>query len=249
MSFSLVMQAPFGTPIGGLITGSPSGTNYTTDGNGRVTVTSNQDVTFLSRLGFYPVSTFANKISVSSPLPADLISVVAAATPANGATTIAGQPAQARKLQYRIVIGTTTTTAITAGTYTQTGEDQDGNAISETISLVENASATIKSAFAWSQVNAGTIAGYVASGSGTGNTFGIGLSNDFGMPTGVGVASFAAVKETKITKVYGTSSVALDEAIASVTVDAVARTIAPVTAPQTGGTVDFEFSYNYQLRA
>src|SRR5216684_104152 len=53
--------------------------------------------------------TLISKQDIIAPLPADLVSIVGAVTPSNVALTIAAQPPQARKLQIRIVIGTTTT--------------------------------------------------------------------------------------------------------------------------------------------
>lgn len=199
--------------------------------------------------------TIVNKAVILAPLPADLISIVAAVTPSNVALTLAAQPPQARKLQYRIVIGTTTTTAITAGTLTVVGFDQDGNALNEVVSLIENASATIPSAYAWSSVTSATVAAYAASGSGTGNTIGIGVTNDFGISTGKGaVANFALVKSTKvITTVTGGvtawARAVTDDVASTATVDAVARTVNPTTAPGTAGINDYEFTVSYNLAA
>jgi hypothetical protein len=144
------------------------------------------------------------------------------------------------------VIGTTTTTAITAGTLTLVGTDQDGSPVSEVISLIENASATVKSKWAYAQLTSATVAGYAANGSGTGNTVGIGVAADFGISTGRGaVTNFTCIKETKITNVEGTSQTAADEAIASVVTDAVARTVAPVTAASATGLIDYEITCSY----
>lgn len=188
-----------------------------------------------------------------APLPADLISTVAAVTPTNVALTIAAQPPQARKLQVRIVIGTSPTTAITAGTVTLVGTDQDGNAVSEVLSMVTTTSVTLKSANAYAHLASATVAGYTASGSGTGNTIGIGPSNDFGVPTGVGeITNFAIVKATKvITTVVGGvtawSRAVTDDTASSAVVDAMARTIAPTTNPGSAGINDYEFTYQYSL--
>jgi hypothetical protein len=193
-----------------------------------------------------------SKVVFLAPLPADLTTVVNAVTPSNVALTTAAQPPQARKLQVRIVIGTTTTTAITAGNLALVGIDQDGNAVTENISLIQNASATVKSANAYATLTSATVSAYAASGSGTGNTVGIGPSNDFGVPTGPGVTNFAIVKATKvITTVTGAvtawSRAVTDDVATSAVVDATARTIAPTTAPGTAGINDYEFSYSYNL--
>lgn len=225
-----------------------NGVNYTADQNGVVVVNVNDVGQFISSAGFRFYRTSVGKVSINSAVPADLITIKAAATPANGAITIAAQPPHARKLQVRIVIGTTTTTAITAGTLTLVGVDQDGNAINEVISLIENASATIVTAHAYASLTSGTVAGYTASGSGTGNTLGLGPSNDFGMPGApAGSIGLACLKATKITKVLGTSNIAADDVASTTTVDTTARTIAPTTAPAASGLVDFEFTYSFGL--
>ena len=225
-----------------------TGAIYLADSNGVFSLSAYDAIEAL-RGGFTYLAVATRKVSISSALPADLVSIVAAVTPANGAQTLAAQPPHARKLQYRIVIGTTTTTAITAGTATVVGTDQDGNAITEVVSLIQNASATVKSAYAWSKITSITIAAYAANGSGTGNTFGVGLSNDFGVPSIPGASTaglnLVCVKATKITKVLGTSNVAADDVAATTTVDTVARTIAPTTAPAANGLVDYEFTYTF----
>jgi hypothetical protein len=231
----------------GIVQGS--GITYTTAADGTISGVLPADIIPLIRAGWRLFSTFVGKTSFGSPLPADLISIVSAVTPSNVALTIAAQPPQARKLQIRVVIGTTTTTAITAGSLAIVGVDQDGNSVSENVSLIENASATLKSVNAYSQITSATVSGYVASGSGTGNTVGVGLSNDFGVPTTPGVVDFAIIKATKVTKVLGTSNVAADDVASTATVDPVARTIAPTTAPAANGLVDFEFTYSYGLAA
>lgn len=190
-----------------------------------------------------------------SPLVGDLISIVAAVTPSDVALTLAEQPPYPRKLNIRIVIGTTTTTAITAGTLTLVGVDQDSNAVTEVISLIENASATVISAHAYAQLTSATVAAYVASGSGTGNTVGIGSSTEFGLPTGQGIVSNLAVtKVTKRTWVFtgnGTAvsniTYAATDDVVSANLDTTARAYAPTTAPT--GLIDYVISYNYSLVA
>lgn len=190
----------------------------------------------------------SRQATFEAPLPADLISIKAAATPANGAIVVAAQPPHARKLQVRVVIGTSPTTAITAGTLTLVGTDQDGNAITEVISLITTASVTLKTAHAFASLTSGTVAGYTASGSGTGNTLGIGLSNDFGVSGSSGVTTLTCVKATKTTTtvtggVTAWSVVSADDVASTAVVDSVARTIAPTTAPDASGLIDFQFTY------
>jgi len=250
MATTYKLQAPVSFPSGQI--NGISGNTYTLATDRSISSVDQHDVAALLASGFCFFNTFTEKFLVTAPIAADLTSVVSAAN-ANTTTTmtIAAQPVHARKLQYRIVIGTTTTTAITAGILTVVGTDQDGNAQTEVVSLIQNASATVKSAYAWASVTTATISGMVASGSGTSNTVGIGVSNDFGIPTGAGgyggIADFALLKATKITAVLGTSVVAADDVASTATVDTSARTVAPTTAPSATGLLNYEFTVTYSL--
>jgi len=133
-------------------------------------------------------------VTLQAPIAAELISIKAAATPANGTITIAAQPDYARRLQIRIVIGTTTTTAITAGTLTLVGVNASGQAVSEVISLIQNASATLQSTNTYATLTSGTVAAYAANGSGTGNTLGIGVSAYLGLPLAPGWSNLTVYK-------------------------------------------------------
>ena len=227
-------------PVGylGSINGN-TGTTYTLASDRTVTVDS-RDATGLTALGFQYFAQSLNRVFVSSPLPADLVSIVAAVSPANGALTLASQTVHARKLQYRIVY----TSGAFTGTLTVVGFDQDGNAITEIVPFAAvAASQTTKSAYAWGQITSATLTNV----SGTFSvTIGIGVSNDFGLPTFqvVGLpVDFNIIKSTKITKVLGTSNVASDDVASSGVTDTVARTFAPTTAPTAGGLIDYEFTY------
>lgn len=241
---SVKLIAPQGSAIPQIVWGK-SGTSYTPAADGTISNVNYADVGNLLLIGWTFYRTQARSAIFEGAKTADLILVKAAATPANGAITIAAQPPHARKLAIRIVIGTTTTTAITAGTLTLVGVDQDGNTVTEVISLIQDASATVKSANAYASLTSGTVAGYTAAGSGTGNTLGIGLAADFGLPTELGAVNFAVHKCTKLTKVLGTSVTAADDVAASGTVDATARTFAPTTAQDANGLIDYNISYTY----
>jgi hypothetical protein len=232
--------------------GAYSGNAYTADSEGRCTVSAiGKDISEAVAVGWRHLMPITAKVFINSALPADLVSVVSAAAVANGAATIAAQPVHARKLQYRFAY---TSGAVTA-TYTTVGFDQDGNAITEVGSVAAlAASKTIVSAYAWSQITSITLSGV----SGTFScTFGVGVSNDFGVPTasgsglttpsGFAALDLALLKSTKITKVLGASNTAADDAAGSATVDTSARTVAPTTAPAANGLVDFEFTYSYKL--
>jgi hypothetical protein len=225
------------------------GQNYTVASDGTITGVQSLDVVALSRAGWRSFTTFTGRISISSPLAADLVSIVTAVTPSNGALTIAAQPPHARKFQVRLVLGTPGTTNITAGTLTLVGFDQDGNAITEVVQMNQfgAVSGTYTTLNCYASLTSATVAGYTASGSGTGNTVGIGLATAFGLPTQQGLVAvdLAMVKSTKITKVLGTSNVAADDVASTGTLDTVARSFVPTTVPVASGLVDYEFIYNF----
>lgn len=240
---SIKMIGPAGS--GGIVQGR-SGTSYTVASDGTISNVASLDVGSLLDAGWGLYGLYSEKASFNSPLPADLISIKAAAAPANGAIIIAAQPPHARKLQVRVVDGGT---HITAGALVLVGVDQDGNAITETISLIGTADRTTVSKWAYAKLTSGTVSALAGGGS---STLGIGLSNDFGVPTMSGPSTpvnLACSKATKVTKVLGTSNVAADDVAATATVDATARTIAPTTAPAASGLVDYEFSYTFGAAA
>ena len=203
-------------------------------------------------------SAVVSKENFLAPLPADTTSstpvLVTQVTPSNVALTIAAQPPQSRKLLVQIVIGTSPTTAVTAGTCTLVGFDQDNNPVTEVIALACTVSTVFKSKWAYSSITSATVAAYAASGSGTGNKIAIGQSNDFGISTGGVVSNFALVKATKVITtvtgaVTGWARAVTDDNAAGATVDAVARTVAPTTAPGVAGINDYEFTVSYTLGA
>ena len=212
-------------------------------------------------LNGYPLlngSSVVGKASFLAPLPADTTSstpvLVTQVTPSNVALTLAAQPPQSRKLLVQIIIGTSPTTAVTAGTCTLVGFDQDNNPVTEVIALACTVSTVFKSKWAYSSITSATVAAYAASGSGTGNKIAIGQSNDFGISTGAAVSNFALVKATKvITTVTGGvtawARAVTDDNAGGATVDAVARTVAPTTAPGVAGINDYEFTVSYTLGA
>lgn len=206
------------------------GQSATIAGDGTVSV----DVGYISRLlnaGFKFFRTSTESHFIEASLPADLVSISAAAVATNRALTIAAQPVHARKFQVRQVIAT----AITAGILTLVGTDQDGVAVTEVVSLIASVTRTLKSNNAYAHITSATVTGLVGGGDGT---LGIGVSNDFGIPGGQASVDMFVAKCTKATKVLGTSITAADDAVAA-TVDAVARTYAPTTAPAASGLVDF----------
>jgi hypothetical protein len=223
-----------------------SGTNYTVAADGTISAVNPNDVLNLLGAGWSLFNVQTLKININSSLPADLVSISAAAIATNRALTIAAQPAHARKLQIRQVI----VTAITAGVLTLVGFDQDGNAITEVISLITAATQTLKSTNCFAKLTSATVSGLVGGGDGT---LGLGVSNDFGLPTEGYIVDLAMVKATKVTWTFtgnGTAvtnitKVASDDAAASGTLDATARSFAPTTSPSATGLIDYEFNYDY----
>ena len=191
----------------------------------------------------------SRQIQIRAPLPADVDNVVTAVTPSNVALTIAAQPAQARKLQIDIVIGTPPTTEITAGVLTLVGTDIDGNTIGQIISLITDADLNIVTGYAYASLTSATITGYAAAGSGTGNTISLGVTDDFALPTGIGtVSDLTITKATIITTDFtGGTVVAADDDASAATVDETARTVEPGTAPETDGLIDYEITYSYRI--
>ncbi len=230
---------------GGIIQGK-SGTQYVIASDGSVSGVVAEDVLPLLSSGYSLFGTVTKKAFISSAVVADLVSIKAAAAPANGAIVIAAQPAHARKLQIRLVDGGT---HITAGTLTLVGTDQDGIAITEVISLINTVDTTLKSKWAYAKLTSGTVA---ALAGGASSTLGIGVSNDFGVPTAASPSTpvgLVCTKATKITWVIATSKTAADDVAATATVDSVARTIAPTTAPSGTGLIDYELTYAYSAAA
>lgn len=171
--------------------------------------------------------------TMTAPLAADLIYIKAAATPANGAITIAHQPDYPRKFQVRVVLGTPGTTNITAGTLTLVGVNASGQTITEVISLVTAVSVTLTTANAYAHLTSGTVANYAANGSGTGNTLGIGQATALGLSVPPGFTNLTVNKE---------NTANADETVG--TVDTIAGTIVPTTVPTGSASYDFWWSCN-----
>ena len=158
---------------------------------------------------------------------ADLVSVVNAVLPSNVALTLALQPDVARKLQVRIVTGST------AGTLTLVGVDQNGNAATQAIDIsTSGGTRTVVTDKAYATLTSATVSG----GSGFAGTVGIGLASALGLPVNKSPAATAFA-------VYKSQVNGLDETVG--TVDATAGTIIPNTAPD--GSHSFAFWYNFTV--
>jgi hypothetical protein len=170
----------------------------------------------------------ARKVEFPSTTKApDLISVVDAVLPSNVALTLALQPDVARKLQVRIVTGST------AGTLTLVGVDQNGNAATQAIDIsTSGGTRTVVTDKAYATLTSATVSG----GSGFAGTVGIGLGAALGVPTNKSPAATAFA-------VYKAQVSGLNEAVG--TVDATAMTIAPTTPADAAHS--FAFWYNFTV--
>ncbi len=252
------MTATLIAPSGVTGTVQSGGASYDIGADGTIAVPNNL-VGDLLNAGFRFYTLVQAMALFVAPFVADLVSIKAAATPANGAISIVKQPDYARKLQVRVVIGTTTTTAITAGSLTLVGKDVNGDALTEVVSLIMAASATLVTTNAFASITSGTVADYAASGSGTGNTLGIGVAADLAVAMPSAGVNLAVNKATKIVHTYTGSGtavttvavIAADDVAATCTVDAAAGTIAPTTAAGATATTstDFAFLYEYGVAA
>jgi hypothetical protein len=159
------------------------------------------------------------------PAVQDLISVVNAVLPSNVALTIiANSIDYARKLQVRIVTGST------AGTLTLVGVGVDGQAVTQAIDIsTSGGTRTVVTTDAYRSLTSATILG----GSGFAGTVGIGLGLGLALPTQQTIVTAFGVIGANVDK--------LNEAVG--TVDATAHTIEPTTVAN--GTHNYTFNYKY----
>lgn len=209
------------------------GISYTADANGNVTVP-DKYAGDMRNMGALLVATKSRKVYINKPLAAELIAIKAAAIAVNGAITVAAQPTQPCKLQIRQVIAT----AITAGTLTLVGEDINGNALSEVVSLIAASTQTLTTTNAFAKLTPASclVAGLVGGGDGT---LGIGHATALSLPFDPGYV----VGSLDINKVLVD---AVDDTLPA-TIDTTRCTFVPTTAAN--GTKNFEVFYTYQVAA
>lgn len=185
------------------------------------------------------VSTICGHVRYQSPIAAELITISAdAALAANGARTIAAQPAIPRKLQIRVTIDTTH--AVTAGTLDLVGVGPGGEAVTESVSLITAASATFTTTKAYSTLTSATVAALAQTGGAGTDSISIGVATAIGLPIPSGAASVSVYKAGVAAAASGTP---VNEAVG--TVDTTARTIVPTTAADGTKSYDFWFSYTH----
>jgi hypothetical protein len=223
---NVTLVAPAGTNV---VQGG--GTTFVVAADGTVAVPSSLVGAMLNAGCMYP-STNMDSATFAAPPAADLVSIVAAAAPTSGtAMTIAAQPAYPCKLQVRGVYSG----AVAGLVVNLVGVDGRGNAITETVPVAAAISTTFTTVNAYAKVTSVTPVGTVTNVT----TIGVGQSSALAMPLAPQFQDFVCFKEG----VAATSAAApVDEAVG--TVDTVAGTIVPTTAPNGTKAFTFWFTWN-----
>jgi hypothetical protein len=180
-----------------------------------------------------PGHSHAGYVMYPAPIAAELITIVADVAVADGALTIAAQPAVPCKLQVRKVDGDSSFSCTVA----LVGKGPAGEAVTESIAfLATDGTHTYTTANAFSHLTSATVS--LTTGNGGTDHISIGQSAALGLPIPSGAGSVSVYKAA----VGATSTnTPVDEAVG--TVDATARTIIPTTAPN--GTKAFHVWYNF----
>lgn len=169
----------------------------------------------------------ARSITFAAPIAAELVSVVNAVLPSDGAQVIAAQPDYPRKLQVRIVDGST------AGTLTLVGVGVDGEAVTQEIDIsTEGGTRTVITDKAYATLTSATVSGI----DGAAGTIGIGVGAALALPS----------QQPGIVTAFAVHKAMVDNANEAVgTVDATARTIVPTSAPNAAR--NYQFFYNFTV--
>jgi hypothetical protein len=219
---TVVLRAPASLGVGSIYAGPAF--QYVVAADLSVTVDASK-VPDLLKAGFTFFFAENGFTYVPAPIAAELVSIVAAVLPVSGtAFTIAAQPGVARKLQVRCV----QSGAVASLVVNIVGTDGRGNAVSESVSVAGASSATFATANAYSHVTSATPVGTVTNVT----TLGIGVGPALALVGPPVMLDLVVYKET---------ATATDETVG--TVDTVACTVSPTTAPD--GTHNFTFLYGY----
>jgi hypothetical protein len=161
------------------------------------------------------------------PAVADLVAVVNAVLPADGVQVIVANSIDyARKLQVRIVTGST------AGTLTLVGVGVNGQAVTQAIDIsTAGGTRTVVTTHAYRSLTSATVSGINTPA----GTIGIGLGLGLALPTAQASVTAFGVIGANVDKV--------NEAVG--TVDATAYTVEPTTAAN--GTRNYTFNYRFTL--
>jgi hypothetical protein len=166
-----------------------------------------------------------------APIAAELVSIVAAAAPTSlTPMTIAGQPDIPRKLQVRGVYSG----AVANLVVNLVGVDGRGNAVTETVNVAAAVSTTFPTVNAYSVVTSVTPVGTTTNVT----TIGIGVGPALALLLPPSFSQLVVTKET--VAATGTASMVHE---ATGTVDTVAGTVSPTSAPN--GAKNFAFYYTF----
>jgi hypothetical protein len=170
-------------------------------------------------------------VHYEAPIAAELISVVATLDPvADGALVIAAQPDFPRKLRVRLIDANS---SISAGTLTLVGVGPSGEVVGEVIPLTGGTVTTVTEE-AYTFLTSATVADIA--GEAMGDTISIGVDVALGLPASqTPVAGSFDVHKANVDNA--------DDDVSMATVDSVAGTIVPTTAPDAMGTYDFWYTY------
>jgi len=218
---TVVMRAPAGAT--GTVQG-PAGLQYTIGADGSVTVDASL-VPPLQRAGYTYFFTDSGNEYIQAPIAAELVSIVAAASPTSGTPmTIAAQPHWPRKLQVRGVYSG----AVANLVVNIVGVNPQGASVTETVNVAAGSSTTFPTVNAYAKVTSvtpvGTTTNVTTIGVGVGNALALALPSGF-----QDLNVFKAIVDTS------------DDVVG--TVDLVAGTITPTTAPN--GTHNYGFWYQF----
>lgn len=186
--------------------------------------------------------TFSGHDRFVAPPAAELVSIVADVSIANGAQTIAAQPVFPAKLT---VTFTDANSSVTAGTVTVVGLGARGQALSEVFSLASAGTTTFTTADAYATVTSITVASLA--GAAGADHIKVGVSAALGLAAPPGAYGFAVHKETISTQAADTETGVITVTSANETVgtvDATAGTIIPSTAPNGARTYDVWYTYS-----
>jgi hypothetical protein len=217
-------------PTGTMQIQGPGGP-YVVASDGTVSVPADL-VPAMFRAGCTLIGQQVDMVHFQCPAAADLVSIVAAASPTSGtAMTIAAQPGAACKLQVRGVYSG----AVAGLVVNLVGTDGRGNAITETVNVAAASSTTFTTANAYSHVTSVTPVGTVTNVT----TIGVGVSGALALPLPPTFVDLVVFKENVYTA--GTAAAPADETVG--TVDTVAGTIVPTTAPNAVKCFDIYFAW------
>lgn len=216
----------------GVSTVSAPGGPYTPAANGTISVAPGPVLLALLTAGCQLMVQNTDSATVNAPLASELVAIVAAALPVSlTPMTIAAQPDYPCKLNIRVV----QSGAVAGLSVLVVGVDGRGNTVNESVNVAGAASATFVTANAYSKVTSITPSGTVTNVT----TIGVGHSTALALPLSPVFTDLVVYKEG-LSATAG--AITGDEAVG--TVDTVAGTVIPTTAPNGTKSFTFWFSWN-----